>query len=242
MIERQKTTGRTFACSDLHGMLSLYTQICDFLEPEDKVIFLGDAADRGPSGWTLIKAIYHNPQWVYLCGNHEDMLANAIEEYTFKRSISNRQRKLLFDNGGKTTLFDWAADGADFEWANILKELPVHYTYKNVAGKEIVLSHAGFHPFFQRDNMLPDEREELIWDRYHIKLTDMSGWPTTLEDVILVHGHTPILNMTTRDTEPGAYWYCDDHKICIDNASFYTGITCLFDLDTYEEHIFEVNN
>lgn len=241
MKKKETKTGRVFACSDLHGMMPLYKQICDFLEPDDKVIYLGDAADRGPNGWELIKAIYHNPQWIYLCGNHEDMLANAIDEYTFKRSISKKHRQLLFDNGGKVTLFDWADDGADFEWSDILRELPVHYIYKNVENKEIVLSHAGFHPFFNRDDMLPEDREDFIWDRDHIKLTSMFGWPSSLEDVILVHGHTPIQTMI-QNYEPGALWYCDDHKICIDNASFFSGKTCLFDLDSYEEHVFEIPN
>ena len=35
-----------YACSDLHGMKELYLKIKDFLKPEDKVFFLGDAGDR----------------------------------------------------------------------------------------------------------------------------------------------------------------------------------------------------
>lgn len=37
-----------YALSDLHGYLDLYKQIKEFLKPEDKVYFLGDAGDRGP--------------------------------------------------------------------------------------------------------------------------------------------------------------------------------------------------
>ena len=241
MNEKQKTTGRTFACSDLHGMLSLYTQICDFLESEDKVIFLGDAADRGPSGWTLIKAIYHNPQWIYLCGNHEDMLANAIDEWTWKRSISKKNRELLFSNGGKSTFYDWSADGAESEWADVLRELPIYYSYENVDGKTIILSHSGFQPYFTSDSFIPEERDDLIWDRGHIQLSSQFPWPSRHDNTILVHGHTPIQTIM-KDYVPGALWYCDDHKICIDNASFHSGKTCLLDLDSFEEHIFETNN
>ena len=64
---------RTFACSDLHGQLDLWKQIKSFLNPEDTVYFLGDAGDRGPDGWELIKAIANDSQVVYLKGNHEDM-------------------------------------------------------------------------------------------------------------------------------------------------------------------------
>lgn len=70
-----------YAVSDLHGYLDLYKQIKAFLKPEDKVIFLGDAGDRGPQPWETIKAIAADPQWTYLMGNHEHMLAGAMCEY-----------------------------------------------------------------------------------------------------------------------------------------------------------------
>ena len=49
--------GRVFACSDLHGMMSLYKQIKDFLKPDDIVYFLGDASDRGEENWNTLKKI-----------------------------------------------------------------------------------------------------------------------------------------------------------------------------------------
>ena len=72
--------GRTFACSDLHGMLPFFEQICEMLESDDIVYFLGDAGDRGPEPWETIKRIAEHPQFIYLKGNHEDMLVRALTE------------------------------------------------------------------------------------------------------------------------------------------------------------------
>ena len=71
----------TYACSDLHGMMPLYKQIKNFLSPNDKVYYLGDAGDRGPNSWELIKTILADDQFVYIKGNHEDMLVKAMYDY-----------------------------------------------------------------------------------------------------------------------------------------------------------------
>ena len=68
----------TYAISDLHGRMDLFRQVKEFLQPEDVVYVLGDCGDRGPAGWELIKTVYEDPQFIYLMGNHEDMLVNAM--------------------------------------------------------------------------------------------------------------------------------------------------------------------
>ena len=55
-----------YACSDLHGMKELYLKIKDFLKPEDKVFFLGDAGDSGPQSWELIKLIFQDDPFTYI--------------------------------------------------------------------------------------------------------------------------------------------------------------------------------
>ena len=93
-----------YAVSDLHGMYSLYEKICAKLNPEDKVIFLGDAGDRGPNGWKLIRVILDNSQWIYLKGNHEDMLIKAIDETKeFDEGLYGYACLLHQSNGGKET-------------------------------------------------------------------------------------------------------------------------------------------
>ena len=111
----------------------------------------------------------------------------------------------------------------------------------NKNGVNIWLSHAGFSPvFFEDGEMTVADDYDLIWDRYHF--TD--PWPVGCEQTLIVHGHTPIpnlmrrLNIDSAEWEPGAFWYCKNHKVCIDNGAFATGHCCLFDLDTFDEHIF----
>jgi hypothetical protein len=40
----------------------------------------------------------------------------------------------------------------------------------------------------------------------------------------------------------GAYWYCNGHKVDIDNGVFLTGRTVLLNLDTWEEKIFQAKD
>ena len=88
----------------------------------------------------------------------------------------------------------------------------------------------------------------MLWDRAHI----YEFVPDEFENTIIVHGHTPIPyikdeleNTYQAPWEVGAYWYCPDnetmleHKCCIDNATYNTNITCLLDLNTFDEHIFQ---
>ena len=81
---------KTYAVSDLHGYFNLYEQIKNFIQPEDKVIFLGDATDRGPQSLELAKTIYADPQFTYLKGNHEDMLVKTALD--FYDELSDRAR------------------------------------------------------------------------------------------------------------------------------------------------------
>lgn len=218
-----------YAISDLHGHLEVYEAIKRFLQPEDVVYCLGDCGDRGPEGWATIKAVYNDPQWIYIKGNHEDMLIDAMKEY-LEDDRWNDARSLLNYNGGYLTLHEWKKEGCSRAWIKKLQDLPERLTLEN-NGKIWEFTHAGFNP----RNPSPD----YIWDRRHFQIP----WPTDekYENTIVIHGHTPIpYNMVTiEDYEPGAYVYCDGHKINIDNGGFFTGKFCLYDIETGDEHIFE---
>lgn len=92
-----------YAISDLHGMLCLYQEVKKFLKPEDKVYCPGDCGDRGPDPWETIKAVAADPQFIYIKGNHEDMLVNAMREYA-KYECFDRDYALLCFNGGERHL------------------------------------------------------------------------------------------------------------------------------------------
>ena len=126
-----------YACSDLHGMLHFYKAIKDILKPEDIVYFLGDAGDRGPHPWECIKTIMDDPQFIYIKGNHEDMLVKAMG-HGYGSAWS-----LLRSNGGKKTC-EQAMEEPDWkEWKARLIDLPTKATYVNTQGETVYLSHAG---------------------------------------------------------------------------------------------------
>ena len=230
-----------YAITDLHGRYDLWEQVKKFLKPEDTVYYLGDAGDRGPEGWRLISSLMQDPQVVYIKGNHEQMLENAIREYRQSDGLyQDRAISLLAANGGRQTLYDWASiTQEDYSYIGKLKHLPYHITYTNSQGYHIWLSHSGCPPFKNVRNEYVIPERLALWDRDHCWISE---WGIEDLNMIIVHGHTPIPfffeEYSDVEIEPGALWYCEDHKVCLDTGAYASGYTVLLDLDTFDEHIF----
>ena len=217
----------------------------ELLKPEDIVYFLGDAGDRGPDGWKLIKAIYDDDQFIYLKGNHEDMLVDAAREYLRNPDCESDEYYRLKRNGGAKTLEAWWLDGADEKWVKKLDALPLTAEYKNKDGIYILMSHAGYTPWSDPDDpkavLIPSDFE-LLWNRDHFYDDEYDEW---LENCIVLHGHTSIPSLADKlcdhreDIPRGAYWYDERRKCCIDNLSAASDVACLLNLDTFEEILVE---
>ena len=228
-----------YAVSDLHGRYDLFQKIKDFIKPEDTVCVLGDCGDRGKDGWEIIKEVYTNPQFVYIKGNHEDMLVEAMK---------TGDKSLCFYNGGKPTYTAWRyKDGGQLMWAHRLDNLPLEVEYINRNGQRIIMCHAGYTPHVGNQPLSDD----LLWDRHHFN----AQWDMDYVDTFMIHGHTPIPYMDEylRDApkeskvKPGVFWYCPDdkgkfHKCNIDCGAVFTGHTALLNLDTFEQHIFKAED
>ena len=221
-----------YCCSDLHGQLELYEKARRLLNPEDKMIFLGDACDRWPDGWKIIKAILKDPQWIYLKGNHEDML---IQNY---RAVNELAEWVHFRNGGESTITACRADKDAAEIIDKLDNLPLVYKYKNWNGKEFWLTHAGYTP---KNDINPYSNvyssRDLIWGRDHCTEIDFDP----IQDTYIIHGHTPVEYMPNDcasdgkfigDTFASPYLYGNGMKIDIDMGCFYTHKLCVYNLDT----------
>ena len=228
-----------YACSDLHGMLHFYKAIKDILKPEDIVYFLGDAGDRGPHPWECIKTIMDDPQFIYIKGNHEDMLVDAMG-HGYGSAWS-----LLRSNGGKKTCEQAMEEPNWKEWKSRLISLPTQATYVNTQGETVYLSHAGFTPDTDHQGQMRRVWDrDLIWDRDHF----LDKWPEDemFQKAIIVHGHTPIpylldeIDPTCQmgEIEPGALWYAGGKKCCIDCGAVFTGYCVLLNLDTWDEEVF----
>jgi serine/threonine protein phosphatase 1 len=233
-----------YACSDLHGQYKLYEQIQKFLKPDDIVYFLGDALDRGPQPWKLMKAILNNPQWIYLCGNHEDMMINTIIEY--EDGCGANAFYDMAANGGAETIESWMQEGCWTEWKNVLYKLPYFETYINKDNITIYLTHAGFTPKANDEDgtLIMPSRYDCLWNRDHFtEAWDEFHFP----DSVIVHGHTPIPYLLYNEKEKidawddaGALYYCRDHKINLDCGACWIDSIVLLDLDTFDEYIFTI--
>lgn len=229
-----------YALGDLHGHYEIYEKVKAMLKPEDTVYFLGDAGDRGPESWKCIKAIYNDPQFIYIKGNHEDMLVKACEDYLEDGGMWDyHSYSLCRMNGGEETMMAWERDPDRELWLKRLKELPT-WDSKEIHGKYYTFCHAGFTPWFREETMecfVPTDRM-LIWDREHYFDEWVDGEMD--DDIVVVHGHTPIhyLSEDLRvDWESGAFWYCDGHKVCIDSGGFFSDEFILLNLDTLEDTV-----
>ena len=232
--------------TDLHGNYDLWEQIKNFLKEDDTLIFLGDAIDRGDRGFEIFMEMRDNPQVVFLKGNHEDMMYEAFHEMGPSRGEMLKQWTLK-DNGGKDTLDNIKALGLDFdtkmEYINTIDRLPYFAEYENANGIKFLLSHAGYTPGRLWDNQDPWTKEQkAIWGRSHFNFP----WPEEgYENVVIVHGHTPILLMNqmfgNKATGLAPFWYENNHKINLDAATYNTSLALLFNLDTLDYEVFIAN-
>ena len=211
-----------YCCSDLHGSLEGYRAIKNFIKPEDTVYCLGDCGDRGPESWETIKAVYNDPQFVYLKGNHEDMLVRAMEEW-LPEHIKGMEWQLLVQNGGYDTFQDWKNSPERNKWLTRLRNLPCYWTYINSNGQRIIMTHAGYTP-----PKIPKE-DILLWDRKHFN----DEW-TGGEHTFIVHGHTPVNSITKNKADKDILVYSEGHKIDIDILTWRNKRVALLNLENLE--------
>ena len=228
-----------WAISDLHGHLEIWEKVKEIINPDDEIYVLGDCVDRGPQSWETLKAVYNDPQARLLKGNHEDMLVKACEDYLDDGYMWDyNSYSLCRMNGGADTMESWERDPEREQWVKRLRELPLWEEYTNPSGMNFILCHAGFTPWIEEGNVettIPDN-ETLLWDREHYYSN--TYLPLHMEDVIIVHGHTPIHHLADDIEETwlaGAFWYCGNHKVCIDSGGFFSGEFVLLNLDTLED-------
>lgn len=227
---------KTYAFTDLHGMYPLWEQIRDFCDESDKLIFLGDACDRGDDGLKIIKELLQDKRVTYIKGNHEDFLEDIGSEVIDGHYGSTALWRM---NGGFQTIqdFEKLSEDSKLWYIRKIQKLATVVEYTNTKGQRILLSHAGFTPTLEPAE---DKVEHYWWDRDHIW---KEWWPSKEEykETYIIHGHTPIQLMSqtlqtichpfTQHGMIGPITYCRGHKICLDVASFDTGCVVLFDLD-----------
>ena len=236
---------KVFYFTDIHGNEKLFHAVyhyCMSNSPDCTIIYGGDANDRGPNGYNIMKQLLAANNIIYLKGNHEDMFVKAAQE--FKQHFPNPQfdevrleaifksirifdykyenLQLLLANGGKQTIIDWFLDGLNTNLIDQLDSLPLTYSYKNLD-----FCHAGatYEMFLSPQNY----KLYLLWDRDLIHY----GWT---KDRICIHGHSPVQLLFHSDS-PIIYrgTFKDDltgEKINMDVGTFYSQKIYVLDCDS----------
>lgn len=237
-----------YAVSDLHGQLDLYNQIKEYINDDDVVYALGDFGDRGPHPWTTLKAVLDDRQFIYLMGNHDYMLLEAIREYIrvenkegyvnlyeYTFAFNTKIGRSYF-NGGARTIKEWSELPNRMEYYHKLLYLPLELRLAALDGKHMIyLSHAGYTP--SHAETTATNVDDFVWDRLHY----LDKWDNP-DGNLLIHGHTPLQHLTKdfdRYNRPytlteGYCIYDNYSKICIDRGAHYTNTTVLLNIDTLD--------
>lgn len=233
----------------------------DYLQPEDTLYYLGDATDRGESGVKTFQALMARPNTIYIKGNHDQMMANAIPfvwaEIEDINYYGGHQYGLWYQNGGDKTAQDFWKMTKEEVYAikKAVDKMPTELRYASPAGHTVIMEHAGYTPFD-----IPHRSHDPLWDRDHF----YDKWVGP-EDFYLVHGHTPVQylkfmygydgkpeELTKEDMiakrqfmqdivmddeeiiKPEVIRYCSGHKFDIDMCTIASNRIALLDLDTFE--------
>ena len=124
--------------SDIHGNRKIADYVIQLANEGHTIYFLGDAADRGPDGWSIIKDFLRTPNIVYLMGNHELMLVAAIDDIHEDVRFAGESYACLLSirNGGKGTIDAAIRDNDCFDIIDKLRILPSYYHYISPSGVE----------------------------------------------------------------------------------------------------------
>lgn len=260
--------GRILCSSDWHGCGDLGFKVLNYLQPDDTLYFLGDAQDRGPDGIKLMNKLILDPRVVYIKGNHDEMMANAVSDLTSLSYLGATYNAMhWFGNGGLRTWdsMKHMSDASKMWYVHKINYMPTEVLYHSPKGHDVILEHAGFTPFD-----IPCRQHDPLWDREHFE-DKWFGNRTYLDldpyTTYLVHGHTPVQYLTydynyngkdikideafikartaffqDRDTEcpkPEVIRYCEGHKFDIDMCTIASNRIALLDLDTFETIYFD---
>lgn len=252
--------GRIYASSDWHGCGTVARKVFKYLQPDDKLYFLGDAIDRGPDGINIMDLLLSDPRVVYIKGNHEQLMEKAVPRMLNINTIWHYDTDISdwYDLNGGSKTWESLANKPEEEimsYIETIKHMSVREKYHSKNGHTVILEHAGHSPFIPRRYS-----HDPLWDRQHFH----DNWnPDNIpigNVTYLVHGHTPVqylrLMYGYKDSTPLTKeeymykysWYedknylipkiiryCDGHKFDIDMCTIVSRRIALLDLDTFEE-------
>lgn len=203
---------KLYAIGDIHGQYNATEKMIGLIEDDIsgvtdyKVIFLGDYVDRGLQSWNVVDHLNDirrtNDKYVFLKGNHEDMLIECMQYGSCND---------FYYNGGRATMRSYDQEGAKLtdhtEFWNSLKLYYEHGKY--------VFVHAGIPP---RDNWRDSDPSVFLWERAYNGF--LGEYP---EGKFVIHGHTPVPNYELT----GNQLNIDTGAVFVNEGDKYGKLTCV---------------
>jgi serine/threonine protein phosphatase 1 len=219
-----------YAIGDIHGMRDRLEELIASLplQPDDRLLFIGDYVDRGPDSAGTVDFLIELEQrypCIFLIGNHESMFLSFLG---WKGPHYFGGEAFLY-NGGETTLESYGYLQADRNFQlppkheEFFRSMRLHY-----AEGEYIFVHAGLgrsslclsDPKYALEHESP---REILWQRSTIDLPHSLG-------ATIVYGHTPLPDFQVRWNLP--------YSIGIDTGCVYGGPLTAIRLP--DESIFQV--
>lgn len=182
------------AIGDIHGcpqsMKALLEKLADYTDRT--MVFIGDYIDRGANSKAVVDFLLDfqkDVDAVFLRGNHEQMLLDAVHK---------DDMNLWLMNGGRSTLQSYGTDAQELK-------LPDDHLqfYENTRmyyeTDDYFFVHAGLLPHKTIAESINDDGEvkEFLWERSHLNAFE-TNWEKTV-----VFGHTPRPHPIRRDNMIG---------------------------------------
>lgn len=215
-ITKGRGSVRTLAIGDIHGACRALEQVWGRakVQPEDRVIFLGDVCDGWPEVVECMEFLLRHENIILLAGNHD--------EWADQYRTTGRMEYLWVTQGGKVTLESFQEHGM---------EIPDRYFprlryFHEEDGRLFV--HGGY---IGGVTIHEQSSETLLWDRDLWYLSDDSTDVSPYSEVFIGHtatvglvpvNHGPVWNLdqgagwngvlTIMDVETKEYWQSDPVK------------------------------
>jgi serine/threonine protein phosphatase 1 len=178
-------SGNLYAIGDIHGSLASLERLMEKINPDlqrDRLVFVGDYIDRGPSSKGVVDYIIRlknlAPAGRVIClkGNHEAMFLDFLQ---------GQAKEFFLFNGGLATLEDYWGDG----WTDrddlalppdhrqFYQDLLLYYEAPNY-----IFVHGGLKPGLA---LAEQQEEDLLWIRGEF-ITSQTDFGRRV-----IFGHTP---------------------------------------------------
>ena len=183
--------GPIYAVGDIHGMAGLLDAILLEIEADAanqatpaRIVFLGDAVNRGPDSRQVIERLIAGPrrygdEWLILRGNHEQSLLDALKsDAAFERFLQKGLQTMQSYGLTRKQMTRKGLRGAlPAEHRAFLENMPL-----TCRTKDYVFVHAGVRP----GKALQDQKAEDLMTLREPFFSRAEKLPWTV-----VHGHTP---------------------------------------------------